>query len=218
MLMDDSWWMEWYSGSISDDERKMVDLIYDLEKHFEDMLFEPGTPSGDLIKCQSKSNNEDGWYDDILDRPDELQYFSLTFFHYKVDADIDCEGYFNRKDQLLCVHPRILDDVSVILHEMIHLHEFVVNELPLYYHDALYWSLYAELKNKIPDLDEIITTRTHLLIGSTIYNQGGLHDILFLLKSFDLDIRMGYSLGTVFAYGAADEFKGYHYKIDGSNL
>lgn len=214
MLMDDSWWMEWYRGNISDDERKLVDRVYDFEKYFQDMLFEPGTPSGELIKCQSKSDNEDEWHDDILDRPDELQYFSLTFFHYKVDADIDHGGYFNSKDQVLCVQPHLVDDASVVLHELIHLYEFVVNELPLYFHDALYWSLYAKLKNRIPDLDEIITSRTHVLIGSSIYNQGGLHDILFLLESFDLDIRMGYPLGTVFAYGASEDFKDYHYTIE----
>ncbi len=34
MLMDDSWWMEWYRGNISDDERKLVDRVYDFEKYF----------------------------------------------------------------------------------------------------------------------------------------------------------------------------------------
>lgn len=33
---------------------------------------------------------------------------------------------------------------------------------------------------------------------------GGVHDLLFLLKSFDLDLRMNYPLGTVFGYGMAD--------------
>ena len=29
--------------------------------------------------------------------------------------------------------------------------------------------------------------------------------MLFLLKSFDLDLKMGYKLGTVFGYGMVDE-------------
>lgn len=78
----------------------------------------------------------------------------------------------------------------------------------------VYWALYKDLRNKIPQLDEIITGHAHLLTGSTIYRSGGLHDILFLLKSFDLDIRMGYSLGTVFAYGYDEDFKGYSYIKD----
>ena len=68
-----------------------------------------------------------------------------------------------------------------------------------------------DLKTKIPKLDDIISSHAHLLTGSTIYYRGGLHDILFLLKSFDLDIRMGYPLGTVFGYGRADEFKDCEY-------
>lgn len=30
--------------------------------------------------------------------------------------------------------------------------------------------------------------------------------MLFLLKSFDLDLKMGYKLGTIFGYGMADEW------------
>ena len=65
--------------------------------------------------------------------------------------------------------------------------------------------------DKIPELDNIITGHAHLLNESVLYKQGGLHDILFLLKSFDLDIRMGYPLGTVFGYGRIDIFKKYIY-------
>ena len=54
-------------------------------------------------------------------------------------------------------------------------------------------------------------------INSRIYwgsnNKGGLHDILFLLKSFDLDIRKRYPLGTVFSYGRQNEFQHYIYLL-----
>jgi len=72
----------------------------------------------------------------------------------------------------------------------------------------------AKSEELIPQLDEIITRHAHILTGSTLYSSGGLHDILFLLKSFDLDIRQGYPLGTIFAYGKDDEFKGYSYEAD----
>ena len=94
------------------------------------------------------------------------------------------------------------------------MYEFVVNEQPLFFHDALYWSLYSSLKKKIPGLDEIISGQAHILSSSEIYKTGGLHDVLFLLKSFDLDIRMSYPLGTVFAYGVCDYFKCYEYFPD----
>lgn len=113
------------------------------------------------------------------------------------------------------MRPEAVDDDATILHELIHLHEYVINDLPMYFHDMVFWALYKDLKKKIPQLDEIITGHAHMLTEATLYSRGGLHDILFLLKSFDLDIRMGYPLGTVFAYGRADEFKDYSYtKVD----
>lgn len=45
-----------------------------------------------------------------------------------------------------------------------------------------------------------------------LQSAGGNHDLLFLLKSFDLLIRMDYPLGAVFAYGRQDLFKNYSYK------
>ena len=95
---------------------------------------------------------------------------------------------------------------------MIHLHEFVLNEQPLFYHDALPWLLYSDLGKRIVKLDEAILIHIHILNQQAIYNYGGLHDILFLLKSFDLDIRMNYQLGTVFGYDAKELFKDYTYK------
>ena len=99
-----------------------------------------------------------------------------------------------------------------ILHEMIHLHEYVINGLPLYFHDMIFWALYQDLREKIPALDEIVNHHSHQLTQSNLQSAGGNHDLLFLLKSFDLDIRMDYPLGTVFAYGRQDLFKSYSYK------
>ncbi|MCD8379618.1 MAG: hypothetical protein LUC95_04675, partial [Lachnospiraceae bacterium] len=88
---------------------------------------------------------------------------------------------------------------------MIHLHEFVLNDLPMFYHDAYFYCLYKSLKNQIADLDDRIEARGHLLNEQQLYRQGGLHNILFLLKSFDLDLKKGYKLGTVFGYGYVEE-------------
>ncbi len=79
----------------------------------------------------------------------------------------------------------------------------------MYWHDTLYWPLYKNLRDKIPELDNIITDSAHLLNEYVFYMQGGLHNILFLLKRFDLDIRVGYALGTVLTYGRVDNFKQY---------
>ena len=213
MVMDESWYMDWYFNKATDSEKKLVDKIGDFEPLFEDMLFEPGTSSYSLIQCQSKSVGTEEWIDDEAPRPEELTYFSPLFFHYKAESLTGLDGYFNPKEQVLCVREEALGNDSVILHEMIHLHEYAINELPLYFHDMLYWALYKDLREKIPKLDEIIDGHAHILTGTSIYTEGGLHDILFLLKSFDLDIRKGYPLGTVFAYGREKEFEGYKYRV-----
>ena len=53
---------------------------------------------------------------------------------------------------------------------------------------------------------------SHQLTQKNLQSAGGNHDLLFLLKSFDLLIRMDYPLGAVFAYGRQDLFKNYSYK------
>ena len=213
MNMDECPFMEWIMSNIpSDDERKLVNIVADNMAHFEDMLFAPETSTYKLIQCQSRLKNSDEWINDEVGRPDELAYFSHTFLRYKVEKLDGMLGYYNHEEQLICVTPEALNNNFVILHEMIHVYEDLINELPLFYHDMVYWALYSDLRKKIPKLDEIITGHAHLLNESSIYQFGGLHDILFLLKSFDLDIRMGAQLGTVFGYNRVDVFKEYGYK------
>ena len=213
MTMDEGPFMEWFwSDAPSDEERQLVDKVGEYEDLFQDMLFEPGTASYELIQCKSKQEGSDEWVDDEVGRPDELAYFMTTFLKYKVEELNDMLGYYDHSEQLICVSPEGLKNDHTVLHEMIHVYESLINDLPLYYHDMIYWALYKDLKKKIPKLDDIISSHAHLLTGSTIYNRGGLHDIVFLLKSFDLDIRKGYPLGTVFGYGRTEEFKDCEYE------
>lgn len=201
--------LEWYYN-LSDEDRKLFDKVCENGCYFEDMLFKKGTHSYDLIKCKTLLP-EGEWIDDEYGRPEELEYFDYSFFEFKVDHLEGCDAYFRPSEQLLCVDHESLDDEPTILHEMIHLHEDWLNELPLHYHDMLFWSLYKNLKEHIPELDDLISNQAHILTEDSLYSSGGLHDILFLLKSFDLDIQMNYPLGTVFAYGRSDLFSKYTY-------
>lgn len=205
-------WYGWYQRCATAAEKQLIDKVCDSESLFEDMLFRQGTSTHALIQCQTKSLEGGEWRDDELPLPEELAYFGYEFFYFKVEPLDECDGMYNHSKQTLTIAPQALERDSVILHELIHLHESVINEFPLYFHDMVFWALYKDLKEKIPDLDAIISGHAHLLTGSTIYSDGGLHDILFLLKSFDLDIRKEWPLGTVFAYGRDDELKGYTYK------
>lgn len=91
-------------------------------------------------------------------------------------------------------------------------YNLIGQHVPLFYHDTLLWALYTNLKDKIDDLDKIVLNYAHILNEPSIYDQGGLHDILFLLKSLDLDMRMGYQLGTTFGYDMKNELKDYVYR------
>lgn len=202
--------VEWMKNG-PPEEKLLYDKVYDFGEFFQDMLFEKGTAPYDLIKCQVRVSDADTeqeeWGEDDLLRPDELAYFSYTYFKMKVEELPGYAGCYNKKEQILCVTPEAVANDVVILHEMIHLHESVINDLPFYFHDVLYWALYQDLRKKIANLDDAISQYAHILNESDLYSRGGLHDVLFLLKSFDLDIRQGYPFGTVLGYGQADDFK-----------
>lgn len=168
------------------------------------MLFEEGSTTYNYTKCQEKE--ADGkWRDTTVYLPPALDYFSYSYFTYHI-ADLGvAAGRFDEESFSLAVAPDHVNDDVVILHEMIHLHEFVLEILPSYFRDAVLYCLYKDLQNKIDNLDQRIETHGHILNSSNIANIGGTHDILFLLKSFDLDLRKGYKLGTVFGYGMVNE-------------
>lgn len=190
---NDERWFEYYC-SASQAEKDLFEKVSEFGKYFEDMLL------------LDNLNNEV----DSLVLPEELEYFDYTWFMYKVeDMDEGVYGCYSHKDQVLKISSTIEDYIyePAILHEMIHLHEDVINEYPLYYHDILYWKLYSSLRDRIEKLDEYIRDCLSLYESREMYNENGLHDILFLLKSFDLDLRMGYEIGTVFMYGKREEIR-----------
>ena len=70
----------------------------------------------------------------------------------------------------------------------------------MYYRDIVLWQLYKSMDAEIDDLDRRIAAFTRLDHQQGIDKVGGCHDILFLLKSYDLDLRMKYPLGKVLCY------------------
>lgn len=200
MNMDDSRHCKWLWNEATEPEKQLVEKVYELEAFFGDMLFEKGSNTYDLIKCKSKGKHGEEWTDDVMGLPEELEYFSPSWFIFKVEDQQDGSGYFEESSQTLCITPESLEKDHVILHEMIHMHEYAINGLPTFFHDMVYWALYKSLKDKVPNIDEIISNHARLVSEWVIQKCGGTHDILFLLKSFDLDLRKGYPLGTVFGY------------------
>lgn len=205
----------WLWNDAGEQEKELVNKIFGLQELFNDMLFKRGTKSYELTQVTVKHNSHMESEGEAVGGglPDAIEYFGYEQFYYRVEElEEGCMGYYRASERLLCIASSYLND-EVILHEMIHLHESVFKDLPMYFHDMLYWALYLGLKEKIDKLDEIITTQAHIVKQGDICDSGGEHDILFLLKSFDLDIQKRYPLGTVFGYGLKEELKGYTYEI-----
>lgn len=195
----------------STDAQRLINRIKKNKKWFLDMLFDKKGITGKFMAVQEKTN-KGRWCKEFMDRPDQLTYFDYNFFVYDIeDLGPDFLGRFSPLEYKLTIAPKcikrgkIRDDV--ILHEMIHLHEAVLDVLPTYYREAVLYCLYRDLSSNIDDLDDRIEAHGHMLNETVLSNFGGRHDILFLLKSFDLDLHMNYPLGTVFGYGMANEIK-----------
>ena len=89
---------------------------------------------------------------------------------------------------------------------MIHAHEINLEELHPFYREILILCLYKKLSAQIPDLYDRVVAHTNEIFGIKITKSGGNHGVLFFLKSLDLDLKMGYALGTVCGYGRSGEY------------
>lgn len=103
---------------------------------------------------------------------------------------------FNDKIVKIIVPSEFIEDDNFIehalLHEMIHAYEAILLERPMHYHYVIA-KLYERILSKIPNLMEII----ELNIGR--YKSE--HTIFFLLKSLDLDLKLKFSIGSVYEHG-----------------
>lgn len=141
---------EWYYNEATIAERTLANRAFSFEPLFEDMKFSPGTPAGELTKIGIKDVGGENWTETYMDMPVSIQYASCQFVKFIVtEPENDSDACYNNQEQSICISPDLIDDDTVLLHEMIHFYESAVNEFPLYFHDALLWSLYSDLKGKI---------------------------------------------------------------------
>ena len=190
---------------VTDLDCKLWEKVIQFSDFFEDMLFTPGTITYSFLECKMADGNGNEIAPTAV-LPVGLHYFNYSSFYYRVrEMTPPYMACFNKANYSLKVDPRHIDDDYVILHEMIHMHEFVLEIYPTYYHDAILYSLYHDLHSKIEDLDRRMEYQGHIVKQEELAQFGGVHDLLFLLKSFDLDLRMNYPLGTVFRYGMTDQ-------------
>ena len=189
---------------VTDLDRKLWEKVIQFSDFFEDMLFTPGTITYPFLECKISDDNGNEIAPPAV-LPVGLHNFNYNSFYYRVrEMTPPYMACFNKANYSLKVDPRHIDDDYVILHEMIHMHEFVLEIYPTYYHDAILYSLYHDLRSKIEDLDRRMERQGHIVMQEELAQFGGVHDLLFLLKSFDLHLRMNYHLGHVFGYRMAD--------------
>ena len=170
--------------------------VENLEELFADMTFTPGSLTSETTAVTCTSDGKE--FSAYMDIPEELEYFPMDAVWKKVEPlGRGVKGQFDSLTMELSVAPEYARDRAVILHEMIHMHECILNELPLFYHDTVLFCLYRDLSGKVKDLDDRIQEHSHILNERDLTSTEDMHDTLFLLKSFDLDLRMGWTLGSV---------------------
>lgn len=139
----------------------------------------------------------------FLEAPEELLLHNpSSYFKICVDDLKDCAGCVNEQEKILAIDNHYTEKKEIILHEMIHAHEVLLAEKNMLLRDVLLFELYKKLKPLYPNLDKIIKHHANFYRYNQAIGNGGVHDILFLLKSLDLDNVLGLKPGTIFGYDA----------------
>lgn len=198
---------DWYCFSGEPQDRHLYEMIRECsEELFAEYRFEQNSLVDNYLKAYHQDENGN-WASEIAIVPDELKYFDDLVLHsliYRVrPLQKGVAACVSRRDYSVSVSPKAFCGENIdkiIMHETIHIYELVFRVLPHFYHDILLLSLYNDLKGKIPQLDDMIMTRLNVFLGNYITAIGGNHDILFYLKSLDLDLKCNYPLETIFMY------------------
>jgi hypothetical protein len=153
-------------------------------------------------------------YETDYDLPDPLRSISYNCKHYIIfDDDIACDddieetGAFSEEEDAININYKYKDDDAVLLHEMLHYHisryEKLKKENIYLVTEVLLLRLYETLKVKIPDLENKIVVHGHFKKQGH-YLQEKEHNLLFFLKSLELDLQLSIPLGSVFGYTRVD--------------
>ena len=188
-----------YYDTMTREDAKLCRLITQLESLFIDMCWEPHSIVSDFIDSDLELHDVEPveFYEDYA-----LGLFSFKWrFYVKDYPNEDVIGLTKARERTIEINRTHKDNIPVILHEMIHAHEIILEGLPSFYRDDVMLSLYIDLSKKIPDLYERIIHHANEPAALALALSNGVHDVLFFLKSLDLDLKFGYPLGTVCGYG-----------------
>lgn len=192
-------WNEWYYREATPDEKEIFDFIWRNRFLFDDLSLQEDS----LMFSIFENNNGPG-----------LQsFFNNLIVKVQQFNDPNLLASYNSKAHIIKVSPQALTKEYCFLHEMIHMFDKTYDEISGL-RDAVRWRLYYSLQDKIHGLDQAILefTKIRSLMGINRCPENPAfflqkHDTLFLLKSFDLDIKMDYPLGTVLGYSYDKKFE-----------
>mgnify|MGYP007069882023 CR=1 FL=1 len=159
------------------------------EKYFDDMILATTSIMGDIVDIA---------YEQFDFIPLGIEYAALRFFIVNTNDFLGC---FYRYERKIEIDQKSLQNKSVILHELIHFYEWQLENTFPVAKELLTIRLYRNLAKTIDNLDTLIESHCDLFDQEETFNNTGNHGLLFYLKSLDLDIRCGYTLGTVCGYG-----------------
>lgn len=168
------------------------------EDYFDDMC---------LTKKSIVGKYLDTPYEDSKDDDDYTLSIDAHFYKFYITDEEECDGYTDIYNRTITIHRKHINDKNILLHEMLHAHEHIINSAVPVVRDILIIELYNHLKKHIQDLDKLIYNHANLLHNLELTDMGGNHSVLFMLKSLDLDLRLNNELFTVFGYDYTRNFK-----------
>ena len=119
--------------------------------------------------------------------------------------DPELKGHYDHKTKVLSVLLEGNDTlIPTLMHEMIHYYERTLDSINPSLKQYVLVHVWPYVAERIPDLEQRAQKHLEMTGHRELENAGGPHDLLFLVKSYELDIRNDYTLGTVFGYGLSE--------------
>jgi hypothetical protein len=189
---NDKYWI-WREEMGNDPEiKKLADQIAEYEEeYFSDLTL------NDFIELCDYDNQTD--IKSLFDYP-YWRFYIVPDDHPDLDsADGICRYDIENGEFYIKIGESHKNDKATILHEMIHAYEDLVKDSNYISSQLLLILLYDKLYRKIPDLKYYLYLIANRDLFHFEFNLT--HTPTFLLKSFDLDLRLGLPLGSIVAYG-----------------
>lgn len=189
--------------------RAIIDrIISDQNELFAEFFYEDGTVTGELATYCPRIDDYNSTAPGLAQKELESLLLDGTF-DVVIEEDPADEGRAYFSDGVLHL-PSHSTESAMLLHETLHMLEKRLGRLPSYYRDGLIMSLYRSLLPRINELDDMLSDLLCLVehegfrLQTVGRRSSGDHDLLFILKAFDLDLRLHWPLGTVLTSGSSD--------------